>query len=127
MTEAKLFQYLKERYLPDLTESLKKFSRWDCYSPKNKYRVELKCRRKHYDDLVIEKSKYEALINKCTPHNDVPVYVCSTPKGVWAFRLDKIPTPKWFVKKMPETTDFKRRHFIDKEVGMIPLTQGTKI
>ena len=127
MSEAQLFQYLKERYIPDLVESRRQFSRWDCYSPQTRYRVELKCRRKHYPDLVIEKSKYEALINKCTPHNDIPVYICSTPEGVWAFRLDNIPTPNWITKRMPETTDFKRRQFIDKEVGMLPLNQGTKI
>ena len=124
--EKDLFNFLKN-YLPDLTKSSKKFSKWDCYSPKARYRIELKCRRTHYDELVIEKAKYDALIANSQPYQDTPIYICSTPKGIWVFHLDKIPTPKWFLKSMPATTDFDRSEYINKEVGMIPLIQGKQI
>ena len=42
--EEDLFKYLKLNYFPDLVQSKKKMSKWDCYSVDNKYRIELKCR-----------------------------------------------------------------------------------
>ena len=60
--EQDLFDYLKFNCYPDLVMSKKQMSRWDCYSPKYKYRIELKCRKTHYDSLMLEKTKYDAMI-----------------------------------------------------------------
>lgn len=90
-------------------------------------RIELKCRRKHYDELVIEKSKYEALIKKAEENGDIPIYICSTPKGIWAFSLNSIQPPEWKSKSMPRQTDFSRREFIKKEVGFLHLCQGIEL
>jgi hypothetical protein len=63
MNEGELLQFLKDNYIADLKPSEDKFSRWDCTSDKYKYRIELKCRNKHYNELILEKDKYFALIN----------------------------------------------------------------
>ena len=60
MIESDLFNYLKQHVYPDLVMSLNPISRWDCYSPLKQHRIELKCRKTHYDELVIEKSKFAA-------------------------------------------------------------------
>ena len=64
-SEQDLFDYLKFNWYPDLVMSKKQMSRWDCYSPMLKYRIELKCRKAHYDSLMLEKTKYDAMIEKC--------------------------------------------------------------
>ena len=91
-------------------------SRWDCYPPKKKHRIELKCRRKHYDSLLVEKPKYDAILAECAKHNDIPVYINSTPEGVFIFDM-RTHNGIWELRSMPKTTDFKQRHFITKEVG----------
>lgn len=126
-TEKGLFEFVKSNYLPDLVMSRRQFSKWDCYSPQYKKRVELKCRRKHYDELVIERKKYDALIEKCKPHGDEPIYICSTPDGVWAFNLYRLPEPEWETKRMPQTTDFGQRQYVDKEVGYLRTTDGVEL
>ena len=64
MVEQDLFNYLKENLYPDLVMSLSPISRWDCYSKKRQHRIELKCRKNHYEELVIEKGKFDAMIRK---------------------------------------------------------------
>jgi len=126
-TEQELFEYLKSNYFADLVESRNKFSRWDCYSPKHKCRIELKCRKTHYDTLVIERKKYYALMDKSIRHNDRPLYINSTPQGVYVFVLNEMEEPKWFLKSMPETTTFKSRAFVKKEVAMLSISEAFEL
>ena len=63
MIEQELFDYLKLNVYPDLVMSTSPISRWDCYSATKQHRIELKCRKTHYDELVIEKSKFTALLD----------------------------------------------------------------
>jgi hypothetical protein len=98
-------------------------SKWDCYSPKKKHRIELKCRDKHYADLLVEKKKYDALMAECKKHNDVPVYINSTPKGVYAFDV-RTHNGIWEVRNMPKTTQFAQRQFVPKEVGYFYVKDG---
>lgn len=98
-------------------------SRWDCYSPQRKHRIELKCRRTHYPDLLIQKDKYDGVVNKCKPHNDVPVYINSTPEGIYAFDM-RAHNGIWELRSMPKTTEFASRHFIAKEVGYFHIDDG---
>jgi hypothetical protein len=126
MTEKKLFELLKEKYVPDLVMSRNQFSKWDCYSPSTKLRIELKCRRTHYDTLLIERKKYDALMYKATHNGDRPAYINSTPEGVYVFLLDEIKEPKWIIKSMPATTDFGRREWVKKEVGFLQISTAKK-
>jgi len=113
-TERELFNYLKE-IMPDLRKSKDQFSSWDCSSKLFKARIELKCRRKHYEELLLEKIKYDKLIK----YNN-PLYINSTPKGVYLWKL-KEQSIQWSERPLPKTTDFDNNKEINKEVGYLKI------
>jgi hypothetical protein len=124
LQEKDLFELVKKHILPDLQESEYKVSKYDCYSLEKRIDIELKCRRTHYDDLVIEKMKFDALILRSDKFNTTPVYINSTPQGVWSFQISRLPTPDWSKRKMPRTTDFSDNNMIFKEVGYYNVSLG---
>jgi hypothetical protein len=101
-------------------------SRWDCYSPKFKHRIELKCRRKHYDSLLLEKSKYDAMIFESGKHLDRPIYINSTPEGVYSFDLLDIE-PEWIFKTLRATTQFANNKSVLKKVAFLDIEEGIKL
>ena len=126
MSEKELFDYLQKNHIPDLEMSDEPMSHWDCYSAKYQYDIELKCRRTHYDDLLIEKMKYDNLISRATKYGTTPIYINSTPIGIYVFNLSAMQID-WQTKKMPATTDFARKDKVDKVVGFLNLTKAKKI
>jgi len=127
MNEAKLFDYLKQTYFPDLIRADDKYSRWDCYSNQYKTRIELKCRTKHYSELMIEKDKYYNLIHYYMWKDYIPLYINSTPKGVFVFDLRWIE-PQWQTdNRMPKTTEFENTERIEKTYGMLDISLAKKI
>ena len=120
MKEEELFQYLVKCCYPDLVKAKSKLSRWDCYSPNTSHRIELKCRKEHWDSLILERKKYDAMIEKCNDNLDVPIYICSTPKGVYKYNLFLI-NPIWVFKPMKKTTYFTNNNKVTKEVAMLPV------
>jgi len=120
MKEQDLFDYLVNNYYPDLVKAKSKMSRWDCYSPETSHRIELKCRAAHYDTLILEKKKYDAMILKCNDNLDIPMYINSTPEGIYSFNLFEIK-PKWEVKYLRKTTTFTNANQIPKEIAMLPV------
>ena len=118
--ESDLFNQIKHSNYVDLIRSEHKMSRWDCYSSYFNHRIELKCRGAHYDALLIEKSKYDYMIDKAHENLEVPMYICSTPKGIYCFNLLKIE-PKWFVQKHNKTTQFENTTKIEKMVSNISI------
>ena len=127
MKEKELFDYLKEKYFQDLTFSEDQFSRWDCYSKTRKTRIELKCRNRHYSTLLIEKDKYFNLIKYYINNEDTPLYINSTPKGIYVFDLRKI-TPEWVTdSRMPKTTEFEETQTIEKTYALLELKTAKKI
>lgn len=127
MNEQTLFNYLKENYWDDLTRSTEEFSFYDCFSKSTKTRIELKCRRKHYPNLLIEKDKYFKLVKRYIEQNEIPLYINSTPEGIYAFDLREIK-PTWTTdKRMPKSTDFELKANIEKTYALINIEQGNKI
>ena len=120
MKEQDLFEYLVNNYYPDLVKAKKKMSRWDCYSPETSHRIELKCRATHYDTLILEKKKYDAMLLKCNDNLDIPIYINSTPEGVYKFNLFEIK-PNREVKYLKKTTTFTNNNQIAKEIAMLPV------
>ena len=121
--EPQLFDYLKENYYPDLEKS-EEFDNWDCISLEAKMFIELKSRRTHYPDLLIEESKYQGLLLAAGIRSLTPWYINSTPAGVWGFNLTDIPQPKWEEKWLPITTEFENRTKRTKLVGFLKLEDG---
>jgi len=126
--EDAMFEYLKQNYIPDLEYSdLGDYSPYDCYSIEKRCEIELKYRHKHYPTLMIEKIKYDKLMSRASAHGTEAIYISQTPDGTFAFNLSRLPEPQWFTKKLPATSNFDRREWIDKVVSNINVEQGNRI
>ena len=123
LKEPELLDYLKEFYYPDLEKS-EEFDNWDCISLEHKMFIELKSRKTHYPDLLIEESKYQGLILAAGIRSLTPWYINATPEGIWGFNLSTIPQPKWQDKWLPITTEFANKASRTKLVGFLKLEDG---
>ena len=124
--EKDLFDWLSNNYYLSLVNSKNPISRWDCYDIDTRHRIELKCRRKHYDTLILEKSKYDAMIKESEKNLDIPIYINSTPKGIYLFNLYQIDQ-NWFTKSLPATTEFKKRIWVKKEITELNINKAKKL
>jgi hypothetical protein len=123
MNEEQLFNYLKKYYIYDLTKSEDKFSSYDCFSSTYKCVIELKCRNKHYDNLMLEKIKYDSL-NKM---NCKAFYINSTPEGIFVFNINDIK-PNWITdNSMPKQTEFENNNKVEKTYTLISIHNAIKI
>jgi hypothetical protein len=121
MKEADLFEHLKASHFPDLIKSEGIFDSFDCVSDEKKYYIELKCRHTHYPDLLIEESKYNRLVSEAKERELSPWYINSTPEGIYAFDLTRVPQPTWTERWMPATTEFANTSKKIKLVGFLHL------
>ena len=124
--ESDLFDWLSKNYYNLLVDTSDNFSKSDCYDIETKNRIELKCRAAHYDKLIIEKPKYQYLIKESKKYGDVPIYINSTPKGIFLFELEDLKL-KWFEKPLPKTTDFKNNNLTNKEVATININKSKQL
>lgn len=118
--EKQLFQLLKKRLIPDL-ESTDVYNPKDAVSARYGAAFELKCRKKHYDYLILEKFKYDKLIKY-----DRARYIVSTPYGVYSFNLKTIK-PEWFDAMLPATTEFENSNWIQKKVAYLNISESKNI
>ena len=121
MKEQDLFDHLKGGWYPDLVKSENTFDTFDCISEYHQQYIELKCRHTHYPDLLIEESKYSRLISEAQERELSPWYINSTPEGIYAFDLTRVPQPTWTERWMPATTEFTNTKKIIKLVGFLHL------
>jgi len=127
MQESELFDLLKKGFIADLQKSEYQFSRWDCLSHKFQYRIELKCRKTHYDSLILEREKYFALILSYVETGYKPLYINSTPKGVYVFDLSEL-NPEWTTDtRMPKTTNFDNNNRVEKTYTLLEIKNAKKI
>jgi len=122
MREQELFDYLKASHFPDLEKSEGAYDSFDCTTNEKNLYIELKCRHTHYPDLLIEEMKYRRLINQAGTRT--PYYINSTPQGIYAFDLSRVPEPAWSERRMPATTEFTDTRRIMKLVGFLHLDYG---
>lgn len=121
LEEAELFQHLKNSQWPDLVKSNNTYDTFDCISQKAGIYAELKSRRTHYDDLLIEKKKWDNLLLHSDSLQLRPWYINSTPQGIYAFDLNNLLSPKWEERVMPVTTDFINKQKTLKIVGFLHI------
>jgi hypothetical protein len=127
MNEQELFEFLKVEYLPDLTKSEGQYASFDCMSKDSNLYIELKCRHTHYEELLIEKSKYARLLGEAREKNMIPMYINSTPEGVWAFNLNEIDINWDFRDNLPVTTEFENNERVRKVIGYLPTRKGKQL
>lgn len=126
MNEDQFFNKLK-LIIPDLVKSENKFSSFDCTSEQLGAYIELKCRKTHYETLLIEYSKYARLLEEASTKRLIPAYFNSTPKGAWAFNLLTIDVQFAEKENLPKTTDFEDKDKVTKIVGFLPTEKGFKL
>jgi hypothetical protein len=125
--EQELFDWLKVEYFPDLEHSPNEYDGFDCITAENKMFIELKSRHTHYPTLLIEKKKYDFLLEKSSVLSYNPYYINSTPEGVWSFDLNDMPELEWAEKRLPITTEFTNTSYTMKVVGFLPVEKGNKL
>lgn len=125
MTEQGLFDYIKETYLEDLQKSEHTYEYIDATSYGYRLSIELKCRHTHYDELILEKDKYESLMQQANALGFTPFYINSTPQGIYAFNLRKI-TVTWKTKRLPSST-VDNGPSVDKEVALLHIDKAVKL
>lgn len=126
LKERQLFDIVRAHLLPDLDKADDQFSIWDCVSHDRGMVVELKCRADHYGELLLEKRKYDDLMAKAADLGYIPVYINSTPAGLFAWRLDT-QILEWHERAgLPRTSEFEDNEKIVKVVSYLP-TRGAKV
>lgn len=127
LKEPELYEFLKEFYYPDLRKAQSQFATFDCISNDHKLYIELKSRNTHYDALIIEKIKYEAIVQAAFFLGLTPAYINSTPEGIWLFDLGLLPTPEWEDRWLPQNTEFTNKGNKTKVVGYLHISDGNKL
>ena len=117
LREAELFEALRAVY-PDLTP-LSATDRADGITS-DSY-IEMKCRRTHYDTLLIEKKKWDYLADIRARTGARTLYINSTPRGIYQFDLGALNEPDWVLKALPDKTDFANKRFVKKLAGFLDL------
>jgi Holliday junction resolvase len=125
MTEQGLFDYIKETYLEDLVKSEHTYEYIDATSNGYRLVIELKCRHIHYDDLILEKDKYESLMQQAEALGFTPFYINSTPEGIYAFNLRKIKV-NWKIKRLPSST-VDKGPAVDKEIALLNIKEAVAL
>ena len=84
----------------------------------------------------LSKNYYKTLVNSKNPISrwdcydienlDIPIYINSTPEGIYLFNLNKIDS-KWFTKSLPATTEFKKRIWVKKEITELEVIKAIKL
>jgi len=127
MNEVMLFDMLQDEYYPDLVMMSNDFSNFDCVSEREDIFVELKCRKTHYDNLMIEKYKYDNIKAQADMTGKIAIYICSTPEGIWEFNLDTFKISWEDRADLPATTEFDNQTRIVKRVGYLPISKGKRL
>ena len=127
MTEKELLDTLNVEFDLNLTSTDKdQYCRWDAQS--DKYLVELKNRRTHYDTQLIEYDKFECVKEEADKQGKEFLYVTNTPEGLFVFNASKLCKNdydfKWEDRRMPSKTDFANAYHKDKKVGYISVTDA---
>ena len=83
--------------------------------------IELKCRRTHYDRLLIEKKKWDYLADIRARTGAKTLYINATPQGIYQFDLGAVIEPQWALKRLPITTDFANKATNERLAGYLDI------
>jgi hypothetical protein len=127
MDEAQLLELIQTSIIPDAIK-LPEHHEADFYSERYDLYGELKCMTDHRPRLLIERKKYNELMTLKGKKR----YICSTPKGVWSWDLDKIVIPEnwWIYLPIKNHSTYYHREYdgpTTKEVTWLPTGWGKNI
>tara|TARA_R110002153_G_scaffold129198_1_gene277848 strand:- start:457 stop:873 length:417 start_codon:yes stop_codon:yes gene_type:complete len=86
--------------------------------------IEMKFRQTYYDTKMLEKFKYDALMNLSS--DITKLYFVNDPKGNYLFWLNKLKMPPIVSKYCPDTTLWTKKR-TNKDVYMLDESQATII
>jgi hypothetical protein len=91
--------------------------------------IEIKCRNKHYDELMLEKDKYDYLIKKSSECGADAFYINTTPKGTYIFNLSKMDSEifKFKTEEHNVTSVNKANGKRLKKVCHLPVDKAMKV
>lgn len=98
------------------------------------YVIELKHRNRYYDDMLIEKDKFERLMDSSNLNNLIPLYVCSVENGdIFVFNMLKVircVPLEWETQMHNKSTEFYDKPDNKKKkrklVSFIPTSLSTR-
>lgn len=102
-------------------------SRWDAAGKTPKgfdCVIEMKFRKKYYEEKLIEKDKYDALMS--LDKNIIKLYFVNDPKGNFLYWLNTLKLPEPVKKYCPDTTMWTKRR-IKKDVYLLKENQASRI
>tara|TARA_R100001369_G_scaffold55181_1_gene82027 strand:+ start:277 stop:693 length:417 start_codon:yes stop_codon:yes gene_type:complete len=111
----------------DLEHTGNGMCKWDAQgkTPKGfKCVIEMKFRSKYYEEKMLEKDKYDALmaLNKSI----IKLYFVNDPKGNFMYWLNTLQMPKTIKKYCPDTTMWTKKRLL-KDVYLLKENQASRI
>lgn len=93
-----------------------------------RYTIEVKIRDTHYDELLYEKIKHNALTQIRKEFDSEILYFNITPKGSYIFRINKLVDSytKWETRQMPKSTVLDTKD-VDKKCIFLPISEAKYI
>ena len=105
----------------------KGFSIFDAegYTPKGfKCVIEMKFRTKYYEEKMLEKDKYDALMN--LDKDIIKLYFVNDPKGNFMYWLNTLKMPAPIKKYCPDTTMWTKKRLL-KDVYLLKENEASRI
>jgi len=75
---------------------------------------------------MIKQKKYRAMMEQCKGTFEVPMYINSTPEGIYRFNLKRF-RPRWQVKRLRKTTHFSDANRVNKKVGFLNINKSERL
>ena len=85
--------------------------------------IEMKFRKTYYEEKMLEKDKYDALM---ALDDVVKIYFVNDPKGNFMYWLNTLEMPKTVKKYCPDTTMWTKKR-INKDVYLLKENQAVRI
>lgn len=104
-----------------------KFDSWDAKGKTPKgfpCVIEMKFRNKYYEEKLLEKSKYDALMK--LPEDIVKIYFVNDPQANYMFWLNKLEMPNSIKLYCPDTSFWTKKR-LKKEVYLLRENQASRI
>jgi hypothetical protein len=115
----------------ELTHTGDGLTKWDAegFTPeKNGKRsrcvIEMKFRNKYYEDKMLEKDKYDALMD--LDDDIIKLYFVNDPKGNFMYWLNTLKMPKTIKKYCPDTTMWTKKRLL-KDVYLLKENDAVRI
>ncbi len=129
--ERKIAKSLAELY-PVLGEMIEPENQYSPYDFECKlYIIEVKARDADYPDWLIEKVKFDKNLVLSREMNKDFLYLTEYGGIGYIYNVNKLVENnyefKWQMKRLPETTEFNRCNWVEKEVGFLDKNSARKV